>query len=312
MRACPVADESVLGPDSLTWRYFGSWIGLLAGPWLGTMQNMHPAIGGAVRDHSTFFCERWQRLLRSTYPINGVVFDGARGAVTGREIRDYHRTIAGVDETGEPYHALDPEAFYWAHATFAMNAVRLTEWLDGPLSEAQRARLYDEHVDWYARYGVSMRPVPESAPAFDAYWDRMCRERLRVTPEARAVLELSELPPPPLLARIPRVVWRPVWRRVARIQLWIASGFFDPEIRDMLGLAWNRRDERRFRSLGRVLGRLHRLIPVRFTAHPRAFAGMQMAAGRRPGDSPLVHTSPRNLPPLGHRDDRHYLPPYAR
>lgn len=51
---------------------------MLQGPWAGSMQNMHPQLGAAVLDHSTFFRERWPRLLRSLYPIGGVVFDGER------------------------------------------------------------------------------------------------------------------------------------------------------------------------------------------------------------------------------------------
>src|ERR1700745_2833890 len=66
------------GRDSLTWRYLWDWRGMLQGPWAGSMQNMHPQLGAAVIDHSTFFRERWPRLLRSLYPIGGVVFDGER------------------------------------------------------------------------------------------------------------------------------------------------------------------------------------------------------------------------------------------
>ena len=81
---CPVAPLGYdappmpLGPDSLTWKYFGDWRGMLQGPWAGSMQNMHPQLGAAVSEHSTFFRERWPRLLRSLYPIGGVVFDGDR------------------------------------------------------------------------------------------------------------------------------------------------------------------------------------------------------------------------------------------
>jgi hypothetical protein len=41
-----------LGPDSLTWRYFGDWRGMLQGPWAGSMQNMHPQLGAAVEEPS--------------------------------------------------------------------------------------------------------------------------------------------------------------------------------------------------------------------------------------------------------------------
>ena len=51
---CPVsplgydAPPMPLGPDSLTWQYFGDWRGMLQGPWAGSMQNMHPQLGAAV------------------------------------------------------------------------------------------------------------------------------------------------------------------------------------------------------------------------------------------------------------------------
>src|SRR6516225_255520 len=110
---CPVApggyDSVPLGPDSLTWKYFGDWRGMLQGPWAASMQNMHPQLGAAVVDHSTFFRERWPRLLRSLYPIGGVVFDGDRAPVTGAEVRDYHTAIKGVYEQGRRYHALNPD-----------------------------------------------------------------------------------------------------------------------------------------------------------------------------------------------------------
>jgi len=47
------------------------------------MQNMHPQLGAAVEEHSTFFRERWPRLMRSLYPIGGVVSDGDRAPTTG-------------------------------------------------------------------------------------------------------------------------------------------------------------------------------------------------------------------------------------
>src|SRR6476660_9311408 len=57
---CPVAPGGYdappvpLGPESLTWKYFGDWRGMLQGPWAGSMQNMHPQLGAAVEQHSIF------------------------------------------------------------------------------------------------------------------------------------------------------------------------------------------------------------------------------------------------------------------
>jgi len=123
-----------LGPDSLTWKYFGLWTGLLHGPWAGSMQNMHPQLGAAVKDHSIFFTERIPRLLRSIYPIGGVVFDGDRAPQTAAEVRDYHIGIKGVDEKGRRYSALNPDVFYWAHATFFKSVLLAAEHFSGGLT----------------------------------------------------------------------------------------------------------------------------------------------------------------------------------
>ena len=121
------------GPDSVTWQFFGGWRGMLMGLWSGSMQNMHPKLAAGVWDHSDFFGERWERLMRSLYPISGVVFD--RTPETGREVRDYHLTIKGTMDNGERYHALDPDVFYWAHATFFKSTLLAAEWLGGGLTE---------------------------------------------------------------------------------------------------------------------------------------------------------------------------------
>ena len=95
------------------------------------------------------------------YPIMGVVYDGDRAAQTGQQIKGYHRTIKGVDAEGRRYHALNPETFYWAHATFFMLVIKVAEYFCGGLTEAEKRQLFDEHVQWYRMYGMSMRPVPK-------------------------------------------------------------------------------------------------------------------------------------------------------
>ena len=170
--------RSPSGPDSLTWELFGDWRGLLQGPWAGSMQNMHPQLGAAVEQHSIFFNERMPRLLRSLYPIGGVVFDGERRPSTGAEVRDYHIGIKGVDDQGRRYSALNPDVFYWAHSTFFMGTILTAERFGDGLTDAQKRQLFDEHITWYRMYGMSMRPVPKTWEEFQAYWDHMCRNVL--------------------------------------------------------------------------------------------------------------------------------------
>ncbi|MDQ1178726.1 oxygenase MpaB family protein [Rhodococcus sp. SORGH_AS_0301] len=298
-----------LGPESLTWRYFGDWRGMLQGPWAGSMQNMHPALGAAVTEHSTFESERWQRVMRSLYPIGGVVFDGDRAADTGARIRNYHKDISGLDAHGKPYHALDPDVFYWAHATFFVGTMLTADYFMGGITEAEREQLFVEHRQWYSLYGMSMRPVPETWPDFQRYWDHMCREVLEDTAAARSVLDMSALPRPPFLPWLPRRVWALLLPGIEKSAVRMTVGLYDPAVRDLLGYTWTDKDERWLRRVGTLVNLAFRMVPARRRMHPRARAGVDIAAGRQPTNSPLAETPDRNLPPLGRRDNpRHYVP----
>jgi uncharacterized protein (DUF2236 family) len=97
-----------LGPDSLTWKYFGDLRTGMLGVWIGAIQNMYPELGAGVEDHSILLREPLQRVARSVYPIMGVVYDGERAAQTGEQIKGFHKTIKGIDADGRRYHALNP------------------------------------------------------------------------------------------------------------------------------------------------------------------------------------------------------------
>lgn len=298
-----------LGPDSLTWKYFGDWRGVLLAPWAGAMQNMHPGLGAGVEEHSRFFEERWQRLFRSLYPIGGVVYDGPRAAETARQIRGYHKYIKGVDKKGRPYHALDPDTYYWAHATFLMMPILINEYFGDHLTEVHKEQLYAESIQWYRLYGMSMRPVPPDWASFQRYWDHMCADVLEDNAATRQVLEFRDIAKPPLLRWLPDALWRVARRPVMSGSIWLATGLFPPAVRQRLGLRWTATDERLLRLGGRGLALAWKLVPARFRYHPRARAGWARAAGKLPADAPLVETPPRNLPPVEHRDDpRHYAP----
>ena len=167
------AEPTPLGPDSLTWKYFGDLRTGMLGVWIGSLQNMYPQLGAGVEDHSILLREPLQRVVRSVYPIMGVVYDGQRARQTGEQIKGFHTTIKGVDSAGRRYHALDPETFYWAHATFFMLVLKVAEYFCGGLTEAEKRQLFDEHVQWYRMYGMSMRPVPASWEEFGEYWERV-------------------------------------------------------------------------------------------------------------------------------------------
>ncbi|MEZ5140999.1 MAG: oxygenase MpaB family protein [Acidimicrobiales bacterium] len=191
------AQGAPLGPGSLLWETAGDPRSLLPGTAAGILQLMLPGLGAGVTDHSNFFDDPFDRIFRSIPYIWGSIFapDDAEGDVRGRQIRDFHPDIKGVDDQGRRYHALDPDVFWWAHATFTWEMFRARElYFPIPLRRAQQEQLYAETVTWYRRYGVSDRPVPPTLRAFRDRFDRICRDELELTPAVRWVLDPASNP----------------------------------------------------------------------------------------------------------------------
>jgi len=186
------ASGAPLGPGSLLWEVAGDPRGLIPGTAAGIMQLMLPGLGAGVSDHSNFFEDPYDRIFRSIPYIWRSIFagDDVQGDARGREIRDFHPDIKGVDHHGNRYHALDPDVFWWAHATFTWEFFRARElYFPRPLRRAERERLYAETVTWYRRYGVSDRPVPPTYDDFRARFDEIVRDELELTPAVEWVLD---------------------------------------------------------------------------------------------------------------------------
>ena len=118
-----------VGPGSLLWETAGDPRSLITGTAAGIMQLMLPGLGAGVTDHSNFLDDPFDRIFRSIPLIWGSIFavDDAEGDQRGRTIRDFHPDISGIDDQGRRYHALDPDIFWWAHATFTWEMFRASE-----------------------------------------------------------------------------------------------------------------------------------------------------------------------------------------
>lgn len=269
---------SMLGPDTLTWRYFGDARGLMFVVRAGVLQAMHPAIDAALRQHSDFFENPWNRLLRSSGPILGVVYDRPeRSGRTASWVRDQHKGIKGKTASGRQYHALNPDAFYWAHATFFESIISVQGYLGNPLSRVDQERLYDESIGWYEMYGLTMRPVPESYRAFEAYWEHMLHDVLEATEVAVGSFRGGmPIPAPyPVLEGLPWLAMKPF---VTRAPTFVARGTLPPAARAKLGLSWSMADEAALRGLLAPLRYSWPLVPEPFKWHPRAWTGVRREA----------------------------------
>jgi uncharacterized protein (DUF2236 family) len=303
-----VPSTSPLGPDSLTWKYFGDLRTGMMGVWIGAIQNMYPELGAGVEEHSILLREPLQRVARSVYPIMGVVYDGGRASQTGEQIKQFHHTIKGVDASGRRYHALNPETFYWAHATFFMLVIKVAEYFCGGLTEAEKRQLFTEHVQWYRMYGMSMRPVPESWDDFLEYWQRVCRDELEIN---QATLDIFQIRiPKPKFVLMPTPLWDQLFKPLVAGQRWIAAGLFEPSVREKAGMRWTPSDEVVLRLFGKLVELAFLAVPDEIRLHPRALAAYRRADGRNSDDAPLVQAPSFMAPPSDRRGlPMHYFPP---
>lgn len=277
----PAPPRAPLGPASLLWRYAGDWRSMFPGTATGLLQLMHPGIGAGVAQHSAFFDDPFDRIYRSIPQIWATIF-AVDGDVRGRTIRDVHRDIKGTDDAGRRYHALDPETFWWAHATFTWNVFRSVELFHlRPLSTAGREQLYAETVTWYGRYGMSHRPVPLDYSAFVDKFDRICAEVLEMTPAASQAVRyrLSELPGHPLGPAPLGTILTPL---VAPASELLLMGCLPRTVRTRFDLPWGPAERAQFRGVVAGLRQTFRLVPS--SLNQRTFLELQRRVGARTRD----------------------------
>ena len=214
-----------------------------------------------------------------------------------------------MDAAGRRYHALNPETFYWAHATFFMLVAKVAEYFCGGLTEAEKRQLFDEHVRWYRMYGMSVRPVPESWEEFQKYWDRVCRDELELN---QATLDIFQIRiPKPSFVLMPTPLWDQFFKPLVAGQRWIAAGLLDPHVREKAGMRWTPGDEVLLRLFGKAVELAFLAVPDEIRLHPRALAAYRRAAGRIPANAPLVEAPGFMAPPRDRRGlPMHYFPPH--
>src|SRR3954447_25753500 len=149
-------------PRSVAWCYAGDARTMLGAGAALLLQVAHPTVAAGVRDHSNFEEDPWGRLLRTLDFVNLVIYGGPEAAArTGRKLRQMHKLIRGVDPDGRRYHALEPEAYAWVHATLAETIVRAHRRFGVPMSPSDIETFWRE----WLRVGAPLRlPAGEPPP----------------------------------------------------------------------------------------------------------------------------------------------------
>ncbi|MQA07663.1 MAG: DUF2236 domain-containing protein [Pseudonocardiaceae bacterium] len=278
MAATDAANQDLVvpGPGSLHWRFAGDngiYVMLVRA---GLLQLMLPDLGRGVQDHSDFFNEPWERVFRSVPQIQGVTFDWPNGPGTAKTIREYHTSIKGAHPDGSRYHALDPETYYWAHATIFDAALQFTDQFLGALTERDKEIFYAESRDVFRAYGVSERVMPADYAGFREYFDGVCAERLELTPTAKALVDMGA-EPPERFPLVPDPVYKVLRKPSGKVLWWLAVGTLPPVVRDKIGASWTDRDERWYGRMRLAVRRLWPILPKKARYSPRARAGFARA-----------------------------------
>jgi uncharacterized protein (DUF2236 family) len=255
-------EEILVGPDSVTWQRASDARLYLVMLYPLLLQVAHPTVGAGVRDYSDFERRPWDRLLRTIDYVSLLVYGGPEAAPAGRRLRELHKGFSGVREDGERYHALEPDAYAWVHATLIQTYVSGHAQFGTPMRPDQVEQFYTEYRRLGRLIGVRKRDLPPSWAGFRAYFDEMVSDALVPTQAVTNVLKtIRSVPAPPV--PVPDLLWRAMRVPAARA-LWLGgAGLLSPSLRARVGVSWSGVDAAQFRALGALSRGLTPVLPKR-------------------------------------------------
>ncbi|HLH64743.1 MAG TPA: oxygenase MpaB family protein [Solirubrobacteraceae bacterium] len=254
---------------SVAQQLWGRWAFLV--PFAGrvlSLQAMHPTVAAGLQQHSTVFDQPWQRAAETVGWGLRMLFGDA--ASVGRQVRERHRSIRGVDRDGRRYHAWNPEAWTWVHLS-TFEATRHAGRTLGRLTPAAERRLYGEWRAAGRLFSVRERDMPPTLAEFDEYLADMIARRLVATDAADRLLALlrTRLPPPPWVPA-PAPLWAACRRPAGEVAWTLLVGSFPAVLRDRLGIRWGARERARHRAAMVMLRTLDASLPDRLGRIPGA------------------------------------------
>src|SRR3954469_19614511 len=261
----PDREESrglAVAPGSVTWRYASDARAMLGAGAALLMQVSHPTVAAGVREYSDFENDPWGRLLRTLDFVNLLIYGGPDAAArTGRAVREMHKRIKGTAPDGTRYHALEPEAYAWVHATLAEVIVRSHRVFGRRLDRFELEGFYGEWKDVGRLLGVRECDLPADWAGFRDYVDRMVAERLEDNDVVHTLLRSLASPQAPPLPHLPDGAWQMLTLPASRVMQLATVGLLPRALRDKLDLEWTGRERLELRMIGAVTRRATPVMP---------------------------------------------------
>jgi len=258
------AERIVLPPDSPAHEVTGDIRLYLASGYALLMQVSHPTVGAGVRDHSTFAEDPWGRLMRTMDYLYLITLSGDESIDVGRRVRELHKQIKGTNPDGSKYHALEPEAYAWVHATLIEATVRGRRKFVGPMTRYEVDRFYDAWMPLGRLLGVRPGDLPTNWDDFRDYFATVSNDTLeRNETVDKVVRTLDAREPPPVPGM--KYLW-PVLRLAPARSVRVSTiGMLRRPLRERFGLEWTRRDAVELKLMMRASRAAGPLIPRRLT-----------------------------------------------
>jgi uncharacterized protein (DUF2236 family) len=237
--------RSLFDPHGTLWRVNRESVLLLGGGRALLLQVAHPLVAAGVGAHSNFEKEPLQRLRRTLdLTLTAVFADAASALRAVRVIEARHKRVHGVLKSevgafaaGTRYDANAQELLFWVHATLVDSALRVYERFVQRLSRGARAAYYEESKITARLFGIDAQHIPDTLAEFERYVNEMIAGPHLAVGETGRRIAASVLRPP--LA--------PGLRQAAAAASFFTAGLLPARVRELYGLDWDARRERRLR-----------------------------------------------------------------
>jgi uncharacterized protein (DUF2236 family) len=249
-------------PGTITWRRAGDARVLIAAGYALLLQVAHPTVGAGVSEHSQFQLDPWGRLLRTLDYACTIVYGGPEAAgEMGRRIRSFHAQIKGTRSDGTRYHALEPGAYAWVHATLAEGIFAAHARFGRSFTDGQRQELWSEWRALGRLLGIRDGDLPPDWLGFRLYVEEMIESELERTAAVEDVWRALASPAAPPASTLGRGAWPILSPALAHLLRISTAGLAPATLRRRRGLGWTRADELELRVLGATLRAATPLMP---------------------------------------------------
>lgn len=230
-----------LGRGSITYRLsMEPFNVVVGGPRALLLQVMHPAVGAGVAQHSDYERDPWSRLFRTLTTMTQLAMGSPEvSEQMSRLLRRSHARINGMQEDGRPYRALEPENMRWVWATLLDTIMSVADTFVRPLTDDERAALYEEWLLIAEACGVPRDACPPGVEAFRAYVTDVMEHDLVVTTTAKNIAKTLRRPPLP----------PPLRQAASALISATLPGQLPERLRHELGIHWDRSTAGRYATM---------------------------------------------------------------